>query len=647
MYDNENDVYGSYYGMNEGMNESAEKELEDRANFSQPGGDTAQEGQMSGYAQGTAYTGQAADQAAAYTNQEAEVTGQDAAYAGQGTAYAGQGAGFTDRNTAYTGRGTGFAGQGPSFADRDAGFTGQGPSFADRDAGFTDQGTAYAQQGAVHTSQDSSHIGSNSGYMRQGMPGAGQNAGYGAQDNTQAGRGAGYGAQDNAQAGQAFARGGETSSYTEQNPTGDARKARHTKQKKAADPQKGHMVRKVLLSLSLGLLFGIFAGAGFVGVTQAYNALQKSAPVAVNQQNVLPQTQDSDKKISAPVVNEGDTPKVIYTSQTDVTSIVKKVMPAMVSITNNYTEVTSFWGQTYKEDLSASGSGIIVARTDDELLIVSNQHVVAEANQLLVTLDDGTEVEAKIKGTDKDMDLAVVAININDLSSETLDAISVASLGDSDELELGEQVIAIGNALGYGQSVTVGYISALDRKIDLEDGSSKSFIQTDAAINPGNSGGALLNAAGEVIGINSNKIGGSSIEGMGYAIPITTASPIIADLMERQTRNKVADGQGGYLGISYQEVTDDIANMFGMPKGVYVASVYEGSGADAAGIKKGDVIVKFDGESIDSFNDLQDILQYFAVGDTANVTVMRSENGEYVEHELQITLGERPNRNRY
>ena len=273
--------------------------------------------------------------------------------------------------------------------------------------------------------------------------------------------------------------------------------------------------------------------------------------------------------------------------------------------------------------------------------------MVAEANQLLVTLDDGTEVEAKIKGTDKDMDLAVVAININDLSSETLDAISVASLGDSDELELGEQVIAIGNALGYGQSVTVGYISALDRKIDLEDGSSKSFIQTDAAINPGNSGGALLNAAGEVIGINSNKIGGSSIEGMGYAIPITTASPIIADLMERQTRNKVADGQGGYLGISYQEVTDDIANMFGMPKGVYVASVYEGSGADAAGIKKGDVIVKFDGESIDSFNDLQDILQYFAVGDTANVTVMRSENGEYVEHELQITLGERPNRNRY
>ena len=401
-----------------------------------------------------------------------------------------------------------------------------------------------------------------------------------------------------------------------------------------------------MLSLSMGLLFGIFAGVGFLGVTQASNVLQKNTPEAVTSESIIPHTEVQDEALPSTVVKQEDGQVINTTSPTNVTTIVKDVMPAMVSIVNNYTEVTSFWGQRYQEDLSASGSGIIVAKNDSELLIVTNQHVVADANELIVTLDDGTEAKAKIKGKDADMDLAVIAVDLGDLSAETLDAIAVAKLGDSDELELGEQVIAIGNALGYGQSVTVGYISALDREIELEDGSTKSFIQTDAAINPGNSGGALLNAAGEVIGINSNKIGGSSIEGMGYAIPITAASPIIADLMERQTRNKVADGETGYIGISYQDVTDDISKMFGMPKGVYVATVYEGTGAEAAGIMKGDVITKFDGERITSFADLQDVLQYFGAGDTVKVTVMRPSNGEYTEKEVQLTLGTRPNRSR-
>ncbi|MDE6702027.1 MAG: trypsin-like peptidase domain-containing protein, partial [Acetatifactor sp.] len=357
---------------------------------------------------------------------------------------------------------------------------------------------------------------------------------------------------------------------------------------------------------------------------------EKIDPVDLSPEEIIPQIQQAGSNI-------------VYTgAQTNVSAIVKEVMPAMVSIINNYTEVTSFWGQTYRENLSASGSGIIVARSDTELLIVTNQHVVSDAEQLLVTLIDDTQVEAKIKGMDADMDLAVIAINLEDLDDKTLDDISIATLGDSDNLELGEQVIAIGNALGYGQSVTVGYISALDREIELDDGSIRSFIQTDAAINPGNSGGALLNAAGEVIGINSNKIGGSSIEGMGYAIPITAASPIIADLMERRTRNKVADSDIGYLGIGPQDVTDQISLLYGMPKGVYIASVQEGSAAENAGMVKGDVITKFDGNKITCYADLQTTLQYYASGDTVKVTVMRPENGEYVERELTLTLGKKP-----
>lgn len=409
------------------------------------------------------------------------------------------------------------------------------------------------------------------------------------------------------------------------------------------EEKKMGLGQKIMLSISLGLFFGIFAGIGFYGVTQATDAMQGRVQEAAEEvsEDSEPETADMEEE-SLPAIQQAGSNVVYTSSETNVSEIVKNVMPAMVSIVNNYTEVSTFWGQTYREELSSSGSGIIVSQNDDELLIVTNQHVVSDAEELLVTLIDETQVQAKIKGMDADMDLAVIAISLEDLSDETKEAIVIANLGDSDELELGERVIAIGNALGYGQSVTVGYISALDREIELEDGTVRSFIQTDAAINPGNSGGALLNAAGEVIGINSNKIGGTSIEGMGYAIPITAASPIIADLMERQTRNKVDESEMGYLGITYQNVTDQIVQMYGMPKGVYVVSVAEGSGAEAAGIVKGDVITKFDGSKISSYDDLQSVLQYYAVGDTVKVTVMRPENGEYVERELTLTLGQRP-----
>ncbi len=425
-------------------------------------------------------------------------------------------------------------------------------------------------------------------------------------------------------------------------------KAKKQKQKKEKTQKKSRFFPKLLVAVSLGLFFGIFAGIGFYGIQQATEHLNpKEVPVVEpvkplyeKQQNVV-KGQDGKQEIPVQVPQSGTT--AVYTgTSNNVSDIVVNVMPAMVSIINNYTQVTSFWGQTYKEELSASGSGIIVSQNDEELLIVSNWHVVADADELLVTLIDDTQVEAYIKGMDSDMDLAVIAIRLEDLSAETLAAINVATLGNSDELILGEQVIAIGNALGYGQSVTVGYVSALDREIEIEDGSLRSFIQTDAAINPGNSGGALLNARGEVIGINSNKIGGTSIEGMGYAIPITAASPIIADLMERQTRTKVDAENMGYMGISYQDVTDEVSQMYGMPRGVYVVSVLEDTGAEAAGMIMGDVIVDFDGNKITCYEDLYAVLQYYSAGDTAEVTVKRPVEGVYKEVELQLTLGERP-----
>lgn len=405
----------------------------------------------------------------------------------------------------------------------------------------------------------------------------------------------------------------------------------------------GSFVKKALLSVSMGLFFGIFAGVGFYAVQQGMDSInrEEALPAVTEDTGLTMDEKENDSSQLQNALVSAGVNNISYVSS-DVSEVVEEVMPAMVSIINNYTETAQFWGRTYSEDMAASGSGIIVARNDDELLIVTNNHVVTDANSLEVTFIDGSTAEARIKGTDADMDLAVIAVNIADLDSETKAAITVATLGDSDELKLGEPVIAIGNALGYGQSVTNGIVSALDREIELDDGSTGIFIQTNAAINPGNSGGALLNINGEVIGINSNKIGGDAIEGMGYAIPITSASPIIADLMERQTRVKVSESEMGYIGIELQEVTKQISSTFNMPEGIYVVSTVEGGGAEKAGLMTGDIITKFDGQKISSYEGLQDILQYYAAGDTVNITVMRPENGEYVAYEFELTLGERP-----
>lgn len=401
----------------------------------------------------------------------------------------------------------------------------------------------------------------------------------------------------------------------------------------------GGYFRKAMVSVSLGLFFGLFAGIGFYAVQQGTGMLKTGTDTAVVDEIAAEATTESTQSSTQGSVQSAT--NVTYV-ESDVSDVVEKVMPAMVSIVNNFTETANVFGQQYTQEEAASGSGIIVGKTDDELLIVSNNHVVESADTLTVTFIDGSEAQAQVKGLDSDMDLAVIAVSLNDLSDDTKNAITVATLGSSDDLKLGEPVIAIGNALGYGQSVTNGIVSALNREITLENGFTGTFIQTNAAINPGNSGGALLNMNGEVIGINSNKIGGTTVEGMGYAIPITSASPIIADLMERQTRTKVAEDEVGYIGISLQEVTSQISQMYNMPEGIYVVSVEEGSAAANAGIMKGDIITKFDGSSISSYSDLQKILQYYAAGDSATITVQRPQNGEYVSVELNLTLGSRP-----
>ena len=325
---------------------------------------------------------------------------------------------------------------------------------------------------------------------------------------------------------------------------------------------------------------------------------------------------------------------------TDVTDVVEKVMPASVCITNNFTEqVQDFWGQTYSQDETASGSGIIIGENDTELLIVSNNHVVDSANTLQVQFIDGEIVDAQVKGTDAAVDLAVIAVKLDDIKESTKQEIRIAQMGDSDSLKIGEPAIAIGNSLGYGQSVTTGVISALNRTLEVsEDGTSTALIQTDAAINPGNSGGALLNVRGEVVGINSSKIGGSVVEGMGYAIPISTAKPIIEELMTHETKEKISDAERGYLGISCINVTSELSENYNMPEGVFVAQVYEGTGADEAGLVRGDIIVAFDGTEVKDQTELTRLMGYYKVGETVEITIMQGSPTGYQAKNVQVTL---------
>ena len=424
--------------------------------------------------------------------------------------------------------------------------------------------------------------------------------------------------------------------------------------KKPQKKKRSGYLKKAVISVSLGLFFGVFAGIGLFAVQSVTDMFgqdtrQESVSEVSSTETMTDKVADEIGEAADAVterVRDLQADSGIHvtgldagTVVADVSEVVQEVMPAIVSINNHYAETVSYFGQSFTNEADASGSGIIVGENDTELLIVTNYHVIADTEGLTVQFVEGSEAAAAVKGTDADMDLAVIAVSLSDIDSKTRQEIAIATLGDSDALRVGEPAIAIGNSLGYGQSVTTGVISALNRSIDLSNGSDGTFIQTDAAINPGNSGGALLNLKGEVIGINSNKIGGSAIEGMGYAIPISSASPIIADLMLKETKNKVAEEERGFLGISGINVTPDVSEMYGIPEGVFISQVYENTAASAAGLQQGDIITEFEGEDITSMDELQREMEFYAKGDTVTVTVMSASNNGYVSRQVELTLG--------
>jgi len=430
-------------------------------------------------------------------------------------------------------------------------------------------------------------------------------------------------------------------------------------------------MRKSMIAVMLGAAVAFTAVASPVIYSYAENmvaSLDDTADSASEEETVSASDLSESYSAFSTVEMESSDETDEEFSYSSVADVAEAVMPSIVAInTTSVTEVQGwFRGETYEYETEGAGSGIIVGSNDTELLICTNNHVVEGASEVTVTFIDNESYTAQIKGTDADNDLAVVAVNLEDLSEDTSSQIKIAKIGDSDSLRIGEQVVAIGNALGYGQSVTTGIISALNRSINVSDDDDKYYnyyygdgsnsseeeseettyddlIQTDAAINPGNSGGALLNMNGEVIGINSAKASSSGVEGMGYAISITKAMPILEDLMSKQTRTKVDDDQVGYIGISGQSVSMDATQLYGIPEGIYIKTVAENSPASEAGLQEGDILTEFDGESVTSQKDLQALLQYYASGETVELTIYRraGQGQGYTEQTVEITLGSR------
>lgn len=419
--------------------------------------------------------------------------------------------------------------------------------------------------------------------------------------------------------------------------------------------------KKAGATIALAVIFGLVAAVVFQAANFAADRFLNTGKSSVQ----IKTTDSVDLQETASDDSTAD--KVLSDSENGtVAAVAQASMPSVVAITTvSVQEIPSFFGYSSHQYKSAStGSGIIVGDNDDELLIATNNHVVDGATTLSVcfigddvanaeteTVNAGDNgdlnvedaVSAKIKGTDADNDLAVVAVKKSDIPEDTLNQIKIAQIGSSDDLAVGQQVVAIGNALGYGQSVTSGWISALNRTISTDDGTnSTGLIQTDAAINPGNSGGALLNMKGEMIGINSAKYADSAVEGMGYAIPISKAKPILEELMNRETREKVDSSKKGYLGVSLANLTTEAIEMYNMPTGAFVRSVEDDSPAQEAGICKGDIIVKFDGQKVSDGDDLLDKLQYYKSGEKIEAVIARATNGEYEENTIELTLGTRP-----
>ncbi len=387
---------------------------------------------------------------------------------------------------------------------------------------------------------------------------------------------------------------------------------------------------------AIALVFGMVSGTVFYGTGYVLDYANGKIISSEDQDAIHTNSSNGGGELSATNVSTA-------TTINDVSDIVENVMPSIVSITNMGQQTVDFFGQKLTQDTEGAGSGIIIGQTEDTIYIATNNHVVTNANQLTVSFIDDQSVTAEIKGTDASTDLAVLTVAVSDIPKDTLRQIKVATLGDSDDIRVGESVVAIGNALGYGQSVTTGVISALNREVTVQDemtGASvtNDLVQTNAAINPGNSGGALLNMKGEVIGINSVKYSDEDVEGMGFAIPISQAEPIINDLINREV---VDEADTAYLGIAGQDVTSQISKAYGMPEGVYVTQVKERTAAAEAGIQKGDIITEFDGKKVSSMEGLRDNLQYYAAGTTVDVVIQKNLNGEWQEQTISVTLGKK------
>lgn len=383
---------------------------------------------------------------------------------------------------------------------------------------------------------------------------------------------------------------------------------------------KGRL-KKVFAFFFLAVAFGLIAGAVMFGVNTLGNKIT-----------------GSDKEIEVTQVPKVNTQEATPspTASYNVADVAQEVMPSIVAITNTSVQTVRSWFQSYEQEVSGSGSGFIISQTDEEILIATNNHVIEGAKELTVAFFDDTAVEATVKGNDSSVDLAVIAVKTADMESDTLKQIKIATLGSSDTLRVGEPAIAIGNALGYGQSVTVGYISAMNREVDLEN-TTMTLLQTDAAINPGNSGGALLNEKGEVIGINTVKFVDSTVEGMGYAIPISKAIPVINDLMNQKV---IDEAEQGYLGIQGEDVTEEYTQRFNMPKGVYVVKIEDGSPADGCGLKAGDIVTKLGERDVTSMETLRNILSNKKAGEEVEMVVQRNtEKGEYQKVTITVVLG--------
>ena len=437
----------------------------------------------------------------------------------------------------------------------------------------------------------------------------------------------------------------ETNAYQPLTPSSS-----HNDNKK--NPENSKKLAKKIGAITLSaVLFGSVAAGSF----QAVNYFSPFSKTTSSSGSTTSNNSSSTSLLKTTAVSGSSN-----TGSLDVSDITTSAMPSIVAITNkSVQEVQDYFsqfgfggqGQTQTQETESQGSGIIIGKNDSELLMVTNNHVVEGADTLSVCFIDNQVYEAAIKGTDPENDLAVIAVPLDSISDDTMSQIAVASIGDSDSLKVGEQVVAIGNALGYGQSVTTGIVSAVNRTLSSDssdtqdseassdDSSSATYIQTDAAINPGNSGGALLNMNGEVIGINSAKLASTEVEGMGYAIPISRVSDIIDNLMNQTTRTKVDSDKQGTIGIKGINVTSDVQEKYGLPEGIYVSEVTSGSAADKAGITSGSVITKFDGKSVTDIESLQDLLQYYEAGETVELTLQVPDGDSYKEKTVSITLG--------